>query len=664
MNVNTWFIGLAASIFISTTISAQVSSIGIKGGYHYVMNTSSIAIIPGSTDCGTFSNGVAHGLFGGLTGEYALFGDVLEATAAIVYSRRPTDLSMMSPDNFEVLDPLTNSYVSFDRLHRFTSSLGYIAVEVGFRSRPVELLPLYIRAAFDAGNPLVDGTFEQTEEVSNPGTVLFPDDTRRHITASGEFPQLSTSYGASAYVGGVLPLSANVELCPEVGFRYGINSVSKQEKWKQSFVTAGIQLRYRFREEDVPQPPPPEPPARTPEPEPIVVVAPEPPPPVVITSISTTPLEIRETVVTQTFPLLPYLFFDSTQSRLRSRYMHTSEPRTFRENDLPKQTLEIYYNLLDVVGRRMTDKPDATLVVTGTTDGRELTSAADRRILAEERADGVIRYLSNRWSLDASRFVMRIAEAPSFPTNDNYLEGLQENRRVEISSTDVSILGPIIHTRFKEFVPVQTTHVFSVQTQNPEQSLTWDLNVTRAGQLVGQKSAQGTPPKEVVFNLDQEMTSRLGPVVGTVDTLDAQMRIGQSAGGYVAASTRFPVRKTVSNFEVSRLSLIVFDFDQSEITEANQAMMKRVIAASASSNSTATIKGSTDRLGEFAHNMELSTARAHSVEQYIRMAAPAVRIESVLGVGPSELPYDNALPEGRFYCRTVSLTITTPLREQ
>lgn len=668
------FLGLAAftnklllslAILVATTASAQVSSIGVKGGYLYVMNTSTIAIIPGSTDCGSFTNGVAHGLFGGITGEYSLFGDALEATAAIVYSQRPADLSSVSADNFEVLDPVTNSYVDFDRLHRFKSTLGYVAVEIGFRSRPIESLPFYVRAAFDAGNPLVNGNFVQTEEVQTPSTVLFPDNTQRHTTASGEFPQLSTSYGASGYVGGVLALSNNIELCPEVGFRYGINSVSKAELWKQSYIAAGLQLRYRFRDEAPPPPPPPPPPR---EPEPVVVEAAPPPAPepapVVIASISTTPLEIRETVVTQTFPLLPYIFFDSTQAVLRSRYIHNTDARSFAENNLPKQTLEIYYNILDVVGRRLTDKPLTTLVVTGTTDGRELGSAAERRELADKRADAVINYLSSRWSLDASRFSKRIVEAPSYPTNDKYIEGLEENRRVEISSSDGTVLGPIIHTRFKEFVPVQPTHVFEVQTRNPEQSSTWNLDVTRAGQNINTKTSTGVPPKEVAFKLDQEMTDRLGPVVGSLDSLDARMRIVQTTGSEVSASTRFPLRKTVSNFEVSRLSLIVFDFDQSGITEVNKAMMKRVITASANNNSTAMIKGSTDRLGELAHNMDLSTARAHSVEQYIRTVAPGVRIESVQGIGPSDLPYDNALPEGRFYCRTVSLTITTPLRDQ
>jgi outer membrane protein OmpA-like peptidoglycan-associated protein len=87
-----------------------------------------------------------------------------------------------------------------------------------------------------------------------------------------------------------------------------------------------------------------------------------------------------------------------------------------------------------------------------------------------------------------------------------------------------------------------------------------------------------------------------------------------------------------------------------------------VIASAVRDGSTATVVGSTDRLGEQAHNQELSTKRARSVDALARAIAPSLKVTEVKGIGASNLPYDNSLPEGRFYCRTVSLTITTPLR--
>ncbi|MBN9399271.1 MAG: OmpA family protein ['Candidatus Kapabacteria' thiocyanatum] len=652
----------AALLFGSGAVAvAQPPSIGVKGGYQYIWNTSSISIIPGSDDCGNFTNGTASGFFAGLTGEYALFGGLIEASGALVFSSRPAQLTTMSNDNFEVLDPGTNSYVPLRRQHAFQSTLGYVNVEVGLRVKPLAWLPVYLRIAADAGNPLVGSNYTQSEEIVEPSTVLFPGGLKRRPTGSGEFPGLGTSYGAIGSIGAEIPWMENVTICPEVGYRRGLNSVTSTDTWNQSMLMAGVQVRYTFNE---PAPVPavrrPEEPSTPPSPPPTASV--KEPAPVMIASISTTPLELRETVVTQTFPLLPYLFFDSTSATLRERYTSNEPTDGFNEQALPKQTLPIYYRMLDVIGRRMVDNPRATLTVTGTTDGRELPAVDERKKLAERRAQNVISYLTSRWGLATSRFVLRTLDRPALVSSDRYAEGWEENRRVELASSEPTVMGPVVHTRFNEYIPVQPRHEFTTSVRNPELARSWNLDVGRARTSVATRGGDGLAPERIVFDLDQDMTDKLGPVVNPVDTLDARLAVTQQDGSTVDASTRFPLIKTVSNYEVSRLSLIVFDFDQSLISEQNREMMKRVIAASARPNSTATIKGTTDRLGELSHNMELSQSRARAVQQYLASVAPQVRLDQVTGVGPSDLPYDNNLPEGRYYCRTVSLTITTPLR--
>ena len=203
-------------LILAPALCAQTTSIGVKGGYLYLWNTSSIPVIAGSGDCGQFSNGTASGFFGGLTGEYAIIGDLLELSGSVFYAHRPAQLVVQSQDNFEVLDPRTDTYVSLLREHVFTSNLGYVSVDLGVRSRPLPTIPVYIRAAFDAGNPIVDATYTQTEEIVAPDGVLFPDGTKRRTTGDGEFPGLGTSYGVSGGLGAVIPLGKNVELCPEL----------------------------------------------------------------------------------------------------------------------------------------------------------------------------------------------------------------------------------------------------------------------------------------------------------------------------------------------------------------------------------------------------------------------------------------------------------------
>lgn len=657
---------MIALLVAATCKSIAQPSVGIKGGALYDWNTSTISVIRGCNDCGTFSDGTSIGYFGGFTGEYALFGDVLELSGAVLYAMRPARLVTQSNDNFQVLDPATNSYVPLRREHVLQASLGYVTVEAGLRSRPLPSVPVYIRAVFDAGNPIVDATYTQTEQIMSPEGVMFPDGTQRRTTGSGEFPGLGTSYGIAGGLGVVLPLSKYLELNPEVGFRYGLNSLSSNEEWKQSYATAGLQLRYRFLDEappPAPQPVPPLIPVPVPE---VAVEKPVPiPAPVTIVSLTSAPLEINETVVTQTFPLLPYIFFDSASAALRERYTSNQPSIAFREAELPKETLPIYYKLLDIVGSRMKQNGSSVLVVNGTSDGREEADGKKRESsggLSRQRAEVVVEYLKRRWNLSNDRFEVRSIEKPALASNERYAEGMQENRRVELTSADARILAPIVHSKFNEYVATQPTHDFSISVSNKDLSRDWMLGVTHTGRTVGEKAGPNAPPATVSFNLDEEMTNQLGPVVGNTDTLDARIRINQQNEQSVTASTRFPIVKKVSNYEVSRLSLIVFDYDRSDISESNREMMKSVISAAVRRGSAATIIGSTDRLGEMDHNMQLSADRAQAIERFTRTIAPSLNIGEVRGVGPSTLPYDNNLPEGRFYCRTVTLTITTPLR--
>lgn len=667
--MSNWYRLVLAALHLTVlacTLPAQdtetpLYSLGIRGGAAYVFTSGSIPVISGSTDCGAFTKGTAVGYYGGFEFGYQLLPNFLEVIAGVTYSNRPASLQYERVDNFEVLDPRTNEYVALTRNHEFTANLGFVAVEIGCRIQPLSTIPFALRLTADAGNPLVDASYVQTETIVSPSGVLFPSGTQQRVTGSGDFPGLGTSYGASGMLTYTLSLSKHVQLLPEVGYRYGFNSITSQAAWKQSWASAGLHLRYVITEappspihhEEPPPPPPP----------PVVSVPPVPPsaPPVSITALTTAPLEIRETVVTQTFPLLPYVFFDSASAAVPTKYVATTPAAEFNEATLPRETLPIYYRMLDIIGKRLRQNPKVRLIVTGTTDGIELGEPSQRKSLATSRAQGVVDFVKNRWNLSDEQFEIRTAERPTHTSNEKYAEGIQENRRAELDATSPMLLAPIVHSRFMEYVPVQPKQEFSTTVLNPESARRWELTVKHGTRTVATRRQEGSPPQHISFDLNQEITNQLGAIVGTADSLGAHLTIASSDSS-VHAQTTFPVVKTVSNFEVSRLSLIVFDYDRADISKQNQEMMQRVVQAAVRDGSTATIVGSTDKLGELSHNLELSTARAKAVESTAKSIAPGLTLTKVEGIGPSVLPYNNALPEGRFYCRTVSLTITTPLR--
>jgi outer membrane protein OmpA-like peptidoglycan-associated protein len=65
-------------------------------------------------------------------------------------------------------------------------------------------------------------------------------------------------------------------------------------------------------------------------------------------------------------------------------------------------------------------------------------------------------------------------------------------------------------------------------------------------------------------------------------------------------------------------------------------------------------------MGEEDLNLKLSDKRAKSVLKRLEISEN-INYE---GKGESELLYDNSLPEGRFYCRTVTIDIETPIKNK
>jgi len=67
-------------------------------------------------------------------------------------------------------------------------------------------------------------------------------------------------------------------------------------------------------------------------------------------------------------------------------------------------------------------------------------------------------------------------------------------------------------------------------------------------------------------------------------------------------------------------------------------------------------------LGEKLYNQKLSEDRANEVYKYLKKIKPSTNYTEIKGIGFSKLPYDNQLSEGRFYCRTVLIEVTSPIK--
>lgn len=630
--------------------------VGAYGGFGTTYHDSKGNVYCCELGCGTFGSGSGKGLGIGILLDAPLI-PMLEFTARLGYGDRSGDLGFAQNNKLTVLDPTADEYTQLQTEHHYEATLPNVLGELGVKFTPLEDFPIYLRTGFHVNLPLDGGTsYKQSDEIVSPGGVTF--DETKQVTrpvGSGEIVGLQTSFGVHGGLGYPFPLSDVLTAAPEFSYYFPLTEMKDDFDWKLKFWQAGVAIRWNFLEELPPPPPPPPPP-------PIVVKKAEPVPPQPFIGLaSDETVRVVETNVTETFPLLPYVFFDSASSAISSRYQTSPSRAGFDEANLPHNSLGTYYYMLQVVASRLADKPDAKITINGTTDGKEVPKG-ELTPLSRSRAEAVKNYLTSTWNIDESRIKVGTSSVPTFPSSLKESAGSEENRRVEIFANDESILAPIVHEQFKEYeiTPKALPFVASVRTFAPAKS--WKLRVTAGSDEIYSTSGTGEPPQNLAWNLDNAAAERIAKKVQTKETFNCELSVTDETGTTGKKEIALPVEKTIFPFELSRLSLVVFDFDKADITPTNQKMVRSFVAKNIQQNSTVAITGTTDAMGELDHNKELSTARAFSVHELIKKENPVAEITKVQGNGPNESPEMNNTPEGRYYCRTVTVQVQTPLK--
>ncbi len=154
---------------------------------------------------------------------------------------------------------------------------------------------------------------------------------------------------------------------------------------------------------------------------------------------------IEEFVSNRLDPLLNYVFFEDNSSEIPNRYMklNNSDARDFEINDLFREsTLDIYYNMLNIIGKRMYVHKETTITLVGCNSN--LNEEEGNLELSENRAKEVKEYLVDVWNIDENRIKTEsrnLPEQASTPIEE--ADKIQENRRVEIYSDSYEILEPV-----------------------------------------------------------------------------------------------------------------------------------------------------------------------------------------------------------------------------
>lgn len=369
-------------------------------------------------------------------------------------------------------------------------------------------------------------------------------------------------------------------------------------------------------------------------------------------------LRIEEFASTRVRPVLPYVFFDQGSAEIPSRYPRLRDEQTAsfsvdKFNNLTAMTT--YYYVMDIVGKRLQADPSATITLTGCADPSDNDVTGT---VAKARAEAVKSYLVSNWGIESGRVTVQQRGLPEQPSNSQDEDGRAENRRVEIAASSPAILAPIVSNDImKVFTPAGVRFEPGMDPKVPIAS--WTLFVTEDDRILRTWHAGNPLPPSIDWRVEEQ-----GRFIQPSSSSIEYLLVARDSAGLVIPSGSKRVNVSYvsvdskresgrSDKQLDRYSMILFGFDRSDLSPANQEIVDRIKASLAASSTTEVI-GYTDRSGSSDYNLKLSEQRARSVARALGLPENKAR-----GVGETLPLYDNSTPEGRFYSRTVEVLVET-----
>ena len=372
-------------------------------------------------------------------------------------------------------------------------------------------------------------------------------------------------------------------------------------------------------------------------------------------------IRIEEWEQIETFPLLPYIYFEEGSSDLggtKQRLLLPSQAGLFNEDSLPSSTLDIYRDILNIIGSRA-KASSASFDISGFTN---TLIEDDVPGITLQRAKNIQSYMQSIWGISTNKMTINTGKLPRTPTNPSTLDGQQENARAEITSKDPNLLSPL---KKRTITRTMNPPILAIQPkiQAGDAIKSWEIMIEDGEQIVQTFRGNGKIPDSTftwTISPSSQMSNK--PLAVKLLAIDT---IGNNHSWNTDVQTeRVTLRNKqelrINDTLIERFALILFDFDKSSLSSANQNIAN-TIKQSIKSNSTVSITGYTDRTGDSSYNQVLSEERCKQVSQYLGLSAGTY---SIIPMGGKEIPFENDTPQGRAYSRTVMIEVKTPIKER
>ncbi len=364
-------------------------------------------------------------------------------------------------------------------------------------------------------------------------------------------------------------------------------------------------------------------------------------------------IDIEEYESTVFHPLLPNIFFSEGSAELQSKYKNIDPSKTsaYSINTKELSTIDVYYDILNIIGYRLKQQPKTTITLIGCNSN--VGSEEGNTSLSSNRANTVKEYLVSKWGINPKQILVESKNLPIKPSNVSIQDGIEENRRVEITSSNPEILAVVISKdAYKKITPEVVRIKPSVQTNEDIK----DAQITN-NNVILQKSNSVKPFDVQIARLTNNFNTNDLKLKFIFEASTVSNKTS-SANSSVNVTFKSLVKKKEDNSndkQIDFYKLLLFDFNSSSFGDYNNSIAK-IIKVNIKPTSTITITGYTDRIGDETINKKLSLDRATEAKKVLNVPKAITT-----GLGEETLLFDNNTPEGRMYSRTVEIIVETPL---
>jgi outer membrane protein OmpA-like peptidoglycan-associated protein len=673
------FISVIQSVPMMSQTEQKPLMLGIFGAGTLNMHTGSFGTSEGILDCGNFSKANTLGWQAGNVMDYPLFGNFALSGRLFYYDARGKFNS--DGPTYPQVYLGQNSYATLYTQQTLETTLDYVVIEALAK---YSFTNVFYAALGPSLGYATRAMYNQSEHIVSPVGLTYTNGESTRKIIAGNFDETAgrnrlLRIGAQLALGADIPLRDWLYLNPEIGYTFGFTNIISGFDWKVNTLKAGIGLKFTLGKPEViiKEIKEPEKPQQIKE-TPIAAVLPMPMAALQGKNkladgslLNYAVILVSDELVNDIIPILPYIFFASNSNTIPERYymINPGETSSFNESNLKDSVIGVYHNVLNIVGDRMNRYPNSKLTITGCTD--PLDDNTNNANLAMSRASVCKDYLTTVWKIDGNRINILSRALPEIPSSRNENDGREENRRAELFSDDSRVLEPVrINLRTSQIEPESI--ILYPNTQLKESVKSSELSIKDLNQnALFSKSSEAAPNDEITWNFNKEEIAKLSAIDTKNNFVNAELRLLAMNGQSVLSSLQIPIRRQISsrmftgnlvkNVVVERYNVIFFDFDKPRISRFNEYVIP-FVQQKMRTNSSVSITGYTDRLGPENHNLELSKQRADAITDAIKKRIIPEKIDCQ-GVGET-LIYNNDIPEGRFYNRTVIIEISTPVTDE